>query len=188
RLCARCRGTGQGVDIDARQVRRTGAVGIRRGDDELDGDRAPAAGHADFRGRNGNPDQWRQRWTLFPATGCRDRHGDDRYGARANHRMYRERSSFFTMSASIRETYASSMMTRLSAKSGPSNDTLSSSFSMTVWSRRAPIFSVRSLTMVAKSAIRQMASSVNTRSMPSVSMNAVYCLTSALRGWVSMRT
>jgi hypothetical protein len=38
--------------------------------------------------------------------------------------------------------------------SGASNETSSSSFSITVCRRRAPMFSVRSLTRVAKSAIR----------------------------------
>ena len=48
-----------------------------------------------------------------------------------------------------------------SGSSGASNDTSSSSFSITVCSRRAPMFSVRSLTIVAKSAIRSIAPGVN---------------------------
>src|SRR5207302_4404500 len=66
-----------------------------------------------------------------------------------DHRMYRDRSSFFTMSASIFVTYASSIVTVLSPRSGPSNEISSSSFSSTVARRGAPMFSVRSLPVVA---------------------------------------
>ena len=59
---------------------------------------------------------------------------------------------------------------------------------MTVCSRRAPMFSARSLTIAAKSAMRPIAPSVKRIVTPSVESSAVYCLTSALFGSVRMRT
>ena len=50
------------------------------------------------------------------------------------------------------------------------------------------MFSVRSLTSVAKSAMRPIASSVNRSVTPSVASSAVYCLISAFFGSVRMRT
>jgi hypothetical protein len=46
---------------------------------------------------------------------------------------------------------------------------------MTVWSRRAPMFSVRSFTRVARPAISRTASGVKVSRMPSV-LRAWYCL------------
>ncbi|CFO07451.1 Uncharacterised protein [Bordetella pertussis] len=59
-----------------------------------------------------------------------------------------------------------------------SNDSSSSSFSITVYRRRAPMFSVRSLTENASSASRRMPSSVNSSFTSSVPSRAVYCLIS----------
>ena len=50
------------------------------------------------------------------------------------------------------------------------------------------MFSVRSLTSVAKSAMRAIAPSVNRTSTPSVESSAMYCLISAFLGSVRMRT
>src|SRR5581483_4376812 len=61
------------------------------------------------------------------------------------------------------------------------------SFSMIVWRRRAPIFSVWSLTVAANRAISSSASSVKDSLIPSVSSSPVYCLTRALFGSFRMR-
>jgi len=59
---------------------------------------------------------------------------------------------------------------------------------MIVWSRRAPMFSLVSLTVVANSAIVSMPSSVKLSWSPSVPRSAMYCLVKAPRGSVRMRT
>src|SRR5439155_21571055 len=66
--------------------------------------------------------------------------GTDDRQSKTPHRMYRDKSSFFTISASILLTYPSSMVTFFSSRSGPSNEISSRSFSITVWRRRAPMF------------------------------------------------
>ena len=59
---------------------------------------------------------------------------------------------------------------------------------MTVWSRLAPIFSVRVLTVADILAISLTASSLNSSFIPSVLRRAMYCLIRALSGSVRMRT
>ena len=54
--------------------------------------------------------------------------------------------------------------------------TSSSTRSITVCSRRAPMFSTDPLTLAARRAIAATASSVNSRSRPSVRISATYCL------------
>src|SRR6185437_8576861 len=62
------------------------------------------------------------------------------------------------------------------------NEMSSSSRSITVCSRRAPMFSVRSLTWNATSASRSIPESVNSSPTPSVPSRATYCLVNALCG------
>src|SRR5438067_13358669 len=69
-----------------------------------------------------------------------------RLHGRLRYRIYRERSWSLTMSASIFETYTGSMTTFFSFMSGASKLTMSSTRSMMVCSRRAPMFSVFSFT------------------------------------------
>ena len=59
---------------------------------------------------------------------------------------------------------------------------------MTVWSRRAPMFSMRSLALAAMRAISLMPSGVNSSVAPSAAHSAAYCLVSAFSGSVMMRT
>src|SRR6185437_7837679 len=72
--------------------------------------------------------------------------------------------------------------------SGASNEISSSTFSRIVCRRRAPMFSVCSLTIAANRARDATASSVNESFRPSVSSSATYCLISAFFGSVRMRT
>src|SRR5690606_38677033 len=89
-------------------------------------------------------------------------------------RMYRLKSSLRARSARCFSTYSASMRMVCPLRSGASNDTVSSKRSMTVCRRRAPMFSVRSLTSQATSAILATPSSVNSRRQPSVSISAWY--------------
>src|SRR6202167_3607916 len=75
--------------------------------------------------------------------------------------MYRLRSWSLTISASCLRTYAASPFTFFLRRSGPSKEISSSSFSMIVCSRRAPIFSDDSFTCAANLATSSSASSVS---------------------------
>src|SRR2546430_10648506 len=77
---------------------------------------------------------------------------------------------------------------RFSASSGRSNSTSSSRVVMTVWSRRAPMFSMRSFALAAMRAISLMPSWVNSSVAPSAAHRAAYCLVRAFSGSVMMRT
>ncbi len=67
----------------------------------------------------------------------------------------------------------------LPAMSGAVKDTSSSSFSMTVYSRRAPMFSARWFTVEAISAIASTASGVKLSATPSVFSSSTYWRISA---------
>src|SRR5207244_5131039 len=130
-------------------VRGTRAIGVRRRHGELEVHRRAAPLGDDVGGCGGNLDQRRKRRSRL-AAGCegkRQQEGGPNIVYRAaaaglkgprhitSHRMYRDRSSFFTISASIFETYASSIVTCFAARSGPSNEISSRSFSITVCRR-----------------------------------------------------
>ncbi len=72
-------------------------------------------------------------------------------------------------------------------RSGARNEISSRTRSMMVWRRRAPMFSVPSLTRKAKWAISARASGVNSSLRPSVSSSAMDCLVSDAFGSVRMR-
>ena len=73
-------------------------------------------------------------------------------------------------------------------RSSASKLTSSSSFSITVWSRRAPIFSTASLTSAAMRASASMPSSANSIVTPSVPSSARYCSVRLARVDDRMRT
>src|SRR5881397_3493117 len=77
---------------------------------------------------------------------------------------------------------------RFSGSSGRLNSTSSSSVVMTVWSRRAPMFSMRSFALAAMRATSLMPSCVNSSVAPSAAHRAAYCLVRAFSGSVMMRT
>ena len=156
------------IDVDPPDVRRTRPVGVGGRHEKTYVDRIAVPDRRQLHRRCRQQDQRRQGRSGFTAGGGRRCNQQQRRDTRANdllrafvsswqpwcldrfhYRMYRDRSSFFTISASIRITYGSSITTRFSIRSGPSNEISSSSFSITVCSRRAPMFSVRSFTSVA---------------------------------------
>src|SRR5213595_1283003 len=102
--------------------------------------------------------------------------------------MYRRRSSSSTILPSRSRTLSASNLMRFSASSGRSNNTSSSRVVMTVWSRRSPMFSMRSLALAAMRAISLMPSCVNSSVAPSAAHRAAYCLVRAFSGSVMMRT
>src|SRR5215467_14286542 len=80
------------------------------------------------------------------------------------------------------------MVSSLPGRSGASNEICSRSFSITVYRRRAPMFSVLVFTCIAISAIASTASGANRRVTCSVFRSSTYCVISAFRGSVRMRT
>src|SRR5687767_9711621 len=133
-----------GEDLDASDVDGTLAVGVRRRQHERKADLVAGSACRQFRHWPGNKMQRRQRRTLL-AAGRKSEKRQRRHHApclaealtsitraEAGHRTYRDKSSFPAMSASMRSTYAPSMVSSLRSRSGASNDTSSSSFSITV--------------------------------------------------------
>src|SRR5947208_1368861 len=102
--------------------------------------------------------------------------------------MYRDRSWSRQMSASRCRTCSASIVSSLPGRSGASNEISSKSFSITVYRRRAPMFSVLSFTRMAISAMASTASGRKWSVTPSVFNSSTYCRTSAFRGSVRMRT
>src|SRR6185437_12187953 len=102
-------------------------------------------------------------------------------------KIYGDKSWSFTMSVSILRTYSASILICSPFFSGASKLISSSTRSMIVCRRRAPMFSVPSFTRKAKCAISSSESLVNSSFTPSVSINAVYCFTSDDLGSVRMR-
>src|SRR5262249_61247936 len=122
-------GRGDRVRLRAPDVRGTAAVGVGGGDDEVELDVVAAPLGGELGGRDGKLDERRQRRALFPAGGAQHHNEYARlkgsrsggqpprscdsarrssapveregFSRAAVHRMYRDRSSFFTMSASI---------------------------------------------------------------------------------------
>jgi hypothetical protein len=72
-------------------------------------------------------------------------------------------------------------------RSGAANEISSSTRSITVCKRRAPMFSTEPLTLTAMSAMASIASSANSSLTPSVCISAIYCLISEASGSVRMR-
>src|SRR5512139_510710 len=103
-------------------------------------------------------------------------------------RMYRLRSASRTIPASLSSTYGLVTTTFCPAISGAVKSSSSSSRSITVWSLRAPMFSVRSFTSHAISAIRSTAPGSKERATPSAASIASYCRVSAPCGSVRIRT
>mmetsp|Transcript_53289 Transcript_53289/g.125095 ORF Transcript_53289/g.125095 Transcript_53289/m.125095 type:complete len:346 (-) Transcript_53289:2169-3206(-) len=99
--------------------------------------------------------------------------------------MNRLRSSSAANAAKRASTAAASKLTVPPLRFGASKLISSSSRSITVASRRAPMFSVRSLTSKAICAMRRMASSCRSSVTPSVASSAWYCLTRL--AWVLFR-
>src|SRR5688500_17500484 len=83
---------------------------------------------------------------------------DPAHVGRRGHRMYRERSWSRMMSCRRSRTYSASIVSSLPGWSGASNEISSSSFSMIVYRRRAPMFSVLAFTRIAMSAMASTAS------------------------------
>ncbi len=102
--------------------------------------------------------------------------------------MYLLKSWSWLMPARRSCTYWSSMVRLCPALSGASKDISSSRRSITVCSRRAPMFSADSLTRVAISAMARMAWGVKFMVTPSVASSASYWEISAFLGSVRMRT
>ncbi len=80
------------------------------------------------------------------------------------------------------------MVTDSPALSGAENEISSSSRSIMVCRRRAPIFSALSFTSNADFAICVTPSSVNSMARPSVFINALYCTVNAASGSVNIRS
>ena len=105
------RRAGERVHFDAGDVGRTRAVGVRGGHGQLKIDGIGAARGDEIGRSDGQFHERRQRRALLAARRCEECGKDrDRQSAVCNlqsaisailHRMYRDRSSFFTMSASI---------------------------------------------------------------------------------------
>src|SRR6185437_1336581 len=106
----------------------------------------------------------------------------------AIHNIYFLKSSSSTIVLRQSRTTWASTTIFAEPRSGRSNRTSSRRVVITVCSRRAPIFSMRSLTRAAMRAISAMPSTLKSSVAPSASTSAAYCLVSAFSGSVMMRT
>src|ERR1700683_1323773 len=101
--------------------------------------------------------------------------------------MKRLRSAFLARSPMCFCTYAASIFTVSPVRSGAEKEISSSTRSITVCNRRAPIFSTLELTATATSATASIESSENSNVTPSVASSATYCLISEASGSVRIR-
>src|SRR2546428_335453 len=96
--------------------------------------------------------------------------------------LLRRRRTMAELLPSRSRTLSASNLMRFSGSSGRSNNTSSSRMVMTVWSRRAPMFSMRSFALAAMRAISLMPSCVDSNVAPPAAHKAAYCLGRAVLG------
>ena len=102
-------------------------------------------------------------------------------------RINRLKSVFLARSPMCCSTKAASILIVSPERSGAAKEISSSTRSITVCSRRAPMFSMLPFTATAMSAMASIASGVKSSVTPSVASSATYCLISEASGSVRMR-